>query len=81
MKVVFLVQGMHVAASRYRVLQYLLIFRAAGIDTEVFEFPQRMAGWSSLWEFLKKGTSFLSRESAFPLSPFIFKTSKKENTL
>ena len=81
MKVVFLVQGMHVAASRYRVLQYLPFFRAAGIDTEVFEFPQRMAGWSSLWEFLKKGDVIFVQSKRLPFSVLLFLKRLKKKIL
>ncbi len=81
MKVVFLVQGMHVAASRYRVLQYLPFFRAAGIDTEVFEFPQRMAGWSSLWEFLKKGDVIFVQRKRLPFSVLLFLKRLKKKIL
>jgi len=80
-KVVFLVQGMHVAASRYRVLQYLPFFHAAGIDTEVFEFPQRMAGWSSLWEFLKKGDVIFVQRKRLPRSVLLFLKRLKKKIL
>jgi len=80
-KVVFLVQGMHVAASRYRVLQYLPFFHAAGIDTEVFEFPQRMAGWSSLWEFLKKGDVIFVQRKRLPFSVLLFLKRLKKKIL
>ena len=81
MKVVFLVQGMHVAASRYRVLQYLPFFRAAGIDTEVFEFPQRMAGWSSLWEFLKNGDVIFVQRKRLPRTVLLFLKRLKKKIL
>ncbi len=72
---------MHVAASRYRVLQYLPFFRAAGIDTEVFEFPQRMAGWSSLWEFLKKGDVIFVQRKRLPFSVLLFLKRLKKKIL
>jgi len=68
LKVIFLVQGMNVAASRYRVLQYLPFLHEAGIDTEVFEFPERMSGWSSLWEFLKNGDIIFVQRKRLPRS-------------
>ena len=43
---------MHVAASRYRVLQYLPFFQTHNIETEVFEFPEGIAGWTSMVERL-----------------------------
>lgn len=68
MKVIFLVQGVNVAASRYRALQYLPFFKEGGIDTEVFEFPQRMAGWSSLLEPLKNGDIIFVQRKRLPRS-------------
>lgn len=81
MKVVFFVQGMHVAASRYRALQYLPFFHAEGIDTEVFEFPQRRAGWSSLWEFLKKGDVIFVQRKRLPRSVLLFLKRLKKKIL
>jgi len=80
-KVVFFVQGMHVAASRYRVLQYLPFFRTAGIGAEVFEFPQRMAGWSSLWEFLKKGDVIFVQRKRLPRTVLLFLKRLKKKIL
>ncbi|MCX8022369.1 MAG: glycosyltransferase family 4 protein [Syntrophorhabdaceae bacterium] len=47
MKVLFLIQGWQVAASRYRVLQYLPYLHAVGIKTDVALYP------ASLGEFMK----------------------------
>jgi glycosyltransferase involved in cell wall biosynthesis len=80
-KVVFFVQGMHVAASRYRVLQYLPFFHAAGIDTKVFEFPENMAGWSSLWEFLKDGDIIFVQRKRLPRSALLFLKRLKKKIL
>ena len=44
MKTVFLVQGFKVAASRYRVLQYIPYIKESGIEAEVYEFPRGFAG-------------------------------------
>ncbi|MBP1734662.1 MAG: glycosyltransferase [Deltaproteobacteria bacterium] len=68
MKVIFLVQGVNVAASRYRVLQYLPFFQKNGIDTEVFEFPQNVAGWSSMVECLKSGDVIFVQRKRLPRS-------------
>jgi glycosyltransferase involved in cell wall biosynthesis len=70
--VIFLVQGMNVAASRYRVLQYLPFFHAAGIGTEVFEFPERAADWPSLWEYLKNGDVIFVQRKRLPRSVLLF---------
>ena len=40
MKVLFLVQGIDVAASRYRVLQYLPYLKEHGVQTTVLPFPR-----------------------------------------
>ena len=72
MKIIFLVQGMNVAASRYRVLQYLPFFHAAGIDAEVFEFPDRTADWPSLWEYLKNGDVIFVQRKRLPRSVLLF---------
>ncbi len=40
MKVLFLIQGYEVAASRYRVLQYIPILKSYGVETEVRLFPK-----------------------------------------
>lgn len=45
MRVLFFVQGFTVAASRYRVLQYLPFLKEAGIDADIVEFPQGLKGW------------------------------------
>jgi glycosyltransferase involved in cell wall biosynthesis len=68
LKIIFLVQGMNVAASRYRVLQYLPFFHANGIDTEVFEFPQQVSGWSSMLERLKTGDIIFTQRKRLPRS-------------
>lgn len=68
MKIIFLIQGKDVAASRYRALQYLPFFKEGGIDTEVFEFPQSMAGWSSLLEPLKNGDIIFVQRKRLPRS-------------
>jgi glycosyltransferase involved in cell wall biosynthesis len=39
MKVLFLIQGQEVAASRYRVLQYLPYLKAKGVEAEVMPYP------------------------------------------
>lgn len=45
MKILFFIQGFTVAASRYRVLQYLPFLEKAGIKTVVLEFPKDSKGW------------------------------------
>lgn len=50
MKVLFLIQGWKVAASRYRVLQYLPYLRKKGIEDEVTPYPRTL--WEN-WAFFK----------------------------
>jgi len=50
MKVLFLIQGWRVAASRYRVLQYLPYLRDSGMKTEVITYPKTL---SEHWSFFK----------------------------
>lgn len=68
MKVIFFVQGMHVAASRYRVLQYLPFFQEQNIDTEVFEFPEGIAGWSSMMDRLRGADVVFVQRKRLPRS-------------
>jgi len=50
MKVLFLIQGLKVAASRYRVLSYLPYLREKGIEAEVSNYPR--TAWEN-WVFFK----------------------------
>ena len=68
MKIIFLIQGKNVAASRYRVLQYLPFFQANGFDTEVFEFPRHMTGWPSLLGHFKKADVVFVQRKRLPRS-------------
>lgn len=79
MKVIFLVQGLNVAASRYRVLQYIPFFHAAGIETEVYEFPKHIAGWASLLKILKNGDIIFVQRKRLPRSVLlVLKHAKKK---
>ena len=55
MKVLFLIQGWTVAASRYRVLQYLPHLKENGIETEVTPYPRTL---SENWSFFKSLPSY-----------------------
>ena len=50
MKVLFLIQGWEVAASRYRVLQYFPYLKGSGMETEVTTYPKTL---SENWSFFK----------------------------
>jgi glycosyltransferase involved in cell wall biosynthesis len=55
MKILFLIQGWKVAASRYRVLQYLPYLRENGIETKVTPYPRTL---SENWSFFKSLPSY-----------------------
>ncbi len=55
MKVLFLIQGWKVAASRYRVLQYLPYLKENGMETEVIPYPRTL---SEKWSFFKSLPSY-----------------------
>ncbi len=55
------------------------VFRAAGIDTEVFELPQRMAGWSSLWS--QEGDVIFVQRKRLPFSVLLFLKRLKKKIL
>jgi len=50
MKVLALIQGMTVAASRYRILQYLPYLEGRGIQTDVREFPRTLGEYARLYQ-------------------------------
>jgi glycosyltransferase involved in cell wall biosynthesis len=50
MRVLFLIQGWRVAASRYRVLQYLPYLEERGVDAEVITYPRT---FSEQWPFFR----------------------------
>ena len=50
MKVLALIQGMTVAASRYRILQYLPYLEEQGIVTDVREFPRTLGQYARLYQ-------------------------------
>lgn len=70
MKVLFLVQGWQVAASRYRVLQYIPYLQERGVEAEVSTYPRGIWGYLNL---LKKlwiyDVLFLQRKRLNP--PFL----------
>jgi glycosyltransferase involved in cell wall biosynthesis len=68
LKIIFLIQGKTVAASRYRVLQYLPFFQAHNIDTEIFEFPEHITGWLSMFGSLKSGDLVFVQRKRIPRS-------------
>jgi glycosyltransferase involved in cell wall biosynthesis len=71
-KVVFFIQGFNVAASRYRVLQYLPYFRESGIDAVVHEFPPGLKGWVSLSSDLTSADVIFVQRKRLPLYVLMF---------
>mgnify|MGYP001152341631 CR=1 FL=1 len=67
MKITFLVQGLQVAASRYRVLQYLPFLKNERIEPEVYEFPQDIGGWLTLTEKLRPADVVFVQRKRLPL--------------
>jgi glycosyltransferase involved in cell wall biosynthesis len=49
MKMLAMIQGKEIAASRYRILQYLPYLRENGIDTDVMEFPGTIKEYAGLY--------------------------------
>lgn len=68
MKVLFLIQGFTVAASRYRVIQYLPYFSDAGIDTEVIQFPDTGRGWRFVMDRVDSADVVFVQRKRLPLS-------------
>ncbi len=66
-KIIFLIQGFNVAASRYRVLQYLPFLKEAGLRAEAREFPRTTGGWLSLSRSLEKGDTLFVQRTRMPL--------------
>jgi len=62
-----LIQGFQVAASRYRVLQYLPYMKAQGIDVSVTEFPSSLRGWYILLQNIEKNTILLVQRKRMSL--------------
>jgi glycosyltransferase involved in cell wall biosynthesis len=56
-----------VAASRYRVLQYLPFFKSAGMETEVVRFPSSLSGWLRLRQALQKAQVVFVQRKRLPL--------------
>jgi hypothetical protein len=63
MKVLFLIQGWRVAASRYRVLQYLPYLKERGMETEVIPYPGSLTeNWSLFKSLPRYDIVFLQRK-------------------
>ncbi|RLB07549.1 MAG: hypothetical protein DRG50_02475 [Deltaproteobacteria bacterium] len=70
MKVLFLIQGWQVAASRYRVLQYLPYLEKRGVQTHVSTYPKGIVEYGRLLKRVKDhNVIFLQRKRFNP--PFL----------
>ncbi|HOV89162.1 MAG TPA: glycosyltransferase family 4 protein [Syntrophorhabdaceae bacterium] len=67
MKISFLIQGFHVAASRYRVIQYLPFFEVHGIKYHVHEFPSGIKKWSNYLKNIKTTDIVFVQRKRLPL--------------
>ena len=79
MKILFLVQGLDVAASRYRVLQYLPYLKEYGVQATVLPFPKGFFGKRKLFKSVNRyDILFIQRKrfSVFWLK-FIRKNARK----
>jgi glycosyltransferase involved in cell wall biosynthesis len=72
MKITALIQGFHVAASRYRVLQYLPYMKDQGMDVIVQEFPQHLGGWFELLQTMKGEDTLFVQRKRIPLPVLYF---------
>ncbi len=54
MRMLALIQGEEIAASRYRILQYLPYLKENGVDTDVMEFPDSIQEYARLYLKLDK---------------------------
>ena len=72
LRILFLIQGLTVAASRYRVLQYLPFLESSGIETEVAPFPSSPGGWLRLRGGLGKAGIIFVQRKRLPLFVLLF---------
>lgn len=79
MKVLFLIQGFNVAASRYRVLQFIPHLNAEGITTEVCTYPRTPLEFARFFRGLQKFDCLFLQRKRFsgPLLKLLRKGAKK----
>jgi glycosyltransferase involved in cell wall biosynthesis len=66
-KVLFLIQGFHIAASRYRVLHYLPYLEKAGIAAEVHPVPKTPGDWARIADTLRRTDALFVQRTRLPL--------------
>jgi glycosyltransferase involved in cell wall biosynthesis len=67
MKILFLVQGLDVAASRYRVLQYLPYLKEYGVQTTVLPFPKSFFEKLKLFKSVNQYDILFIQRKRFPV--------------
>ena len=67
MKILFLVQGLDVAASRYRVLQYLPYLKEHGIQSYVQRFPKGFFSKLKVFKSVKQYDILFIQRKRFPV--------------
>lgn len=78
MRVLFVIQGFTVAASRYRVLQYLPFLKQAGIDVDVVEFPKGLSCWVHCLGLARQADLVFVQRKRPPLAVLMFLKSMKK---
>jgi glycosyltransferase involved in cell wall biosynthesis len=79
MRMLALIQGKEIAASRYRILQYLPYLKENGVDTDIMEFPGTIKEYAGLYYKLNRyDCVFVQRKRFhFPFLGLFRKRAKK----
>jgi glycosyltransferase involved in cell wall biosynthesis len=80
-KVLFFVQGLTVAASRYRVLHYIPFLNDAGIDSEVVDFPANTRSWAAVWPTIKSADILFVQRKRLPLHILVLLANLKKKII
>ncbi|HOP85323.1 MAG TPA: glycosyltransferase family 4 protein [Syntrophorhabdaceae bacterium] len=80
MKVSFLIQGFNVAASRYRVIQYLPFFQCNKIQYDIREFPKKLNDWVEYIKNVKSFDMIFVQRKRLPL-PVLFYLKRKKKRI
>jgi len=67
MKILFLVQGLDVAASRYRVLQYMPYLKEHGVQATILPFPKGFFGKRKLFKSVNRYDILFIQRKRFPV--------------
>lgn len=72
MKISFLIQGFNVAASRYRVVQYIPFFKSHNIYYDVREFPEGIRDWIEYLKSIKSSDTVFVQRKRLPLPVLLY---------